>query len=978
MVVNSGRCVTSAPADHAGTPLLAGRERELRVLRDHIAAALGGHGRLALIGGEAGIGKTTLADTVCREAADTGALILTGHCYDLTETPPYGPWLDLFARYRPDDGVPPLPAPFAGRGVLDAVASQTALFTDVRDFLAAVAATRPLVLLLDDLHWADPASLDLLRFLARHLSAMSLLLIVTYRADELTRRHPLAALLPLLVREAGAARLDLGRLSDTAVHALVGGRYRLSIEDEPRLVAYLQERAEGNALFVTEVLRTLEETGTLRETGGRWTLGETAHVAVPPLLRQVIEGRVDRLGEAAHHLLAVAAVIGQEVPLGVWATVAGESEETLSAVVEQAAMAHLMEETPDGRQARFVHALIRETLYEGILPSRRRRMHRQAGETLAALLGPDPDAVAYHYQQAGDGRAAGWLVTAGERAQRAYAWLTAADRFEAALAQMEGSGADAGARGWLLYRLAALRRVADPRGGIARLDEAAPLAEGAGDPVLAAQIAYLQGHLRCLSGNYEEGLPRLEAAVVALEAFPPTEPGWRGGMDIVDARMARSVLLSSLADTGRFARARAIGEQHLAQSGDEFASPADADVLWGLYIAHAHLGKPDAAWQAFLSARAIFRAMGDLRQFGLTHFGALLWIVLPYRADDVMERRRMQAVVEETWARGEGETEARLASARLPLQVIEGHWEETRHLTVDRLNPSARAVAIALLAHLAHAQGERERASEYVQERLPHGPQTEPGNIYFQTVEPLQRLAISLSLDAGDLPTARDWLEAHDRWLDWSGSLLGKSEGQALWATYHRSAGDSEQAYHHVTQALIHATEPRQPLALLAAHRLLGELDTDAGRYDDAAIHLNASLALADACAAPYERALTLLAMAELRIATGEAADARALLDEARAICTPLGAQPALTRADALAARLATRADAPPTYPAGLSPREVEVLRLVVAGQTNREIATALFLSEHTVRVHVRNILTKTDAQNRTEAATFALRHGLA
>jgi len=969
--------MSTTPSPNAPSTLV-GRDRELGVLRDHLSAALAGRGSLVLLGGEAGIGKTALAETICREAADTGALILTGHCYDLTETPPYGPWLDLFARYQPDDGLPPLPAPFAGRGVLGTFVSQTALFADVRDFLTAVAATRPHVLLLDDLHWADPASLDLLRFLARYLSDMSLLVIVTYRSDELTRRHPLAALLPLLVRESGAARLDLGRLSDAAVHALVTGHYRLSTEDGPRLVAYLQERAEGNALFVTEVLRTLEETGTLRETGGQWTLGETAHVAVPPLLRQVIEGRVDRLGEEAHHVLAVAAVIGQEVPLAVWATVGGEREETLSAVVEQAAMAHLMEETPDGRQARFVHTLIRETLYEGILPSRRRRMHRQAGEALAARLGPDPDAVAYHFQQAGDTRAVEWLVKAGERAQRAYAWLTAADRFEAALAQMEGSGADAGAHGWLLYRLASLRRVADPRGGIARLDEAAPLSEAAGDPVLAAQIAYLQGHLRCLSGNYEEGLPRLEAAVVALEAFPPTTPGWRSGMDIVDARMARSVLLSSLADTGHFARARTIGEQHFAQSGDEFESPADADVLWGLYIAHAHLGQPDAAWQAFMSARAIFRTMGDLRQFGLTHFGALLWIVLPYRADDVAERRRMQAAVEETWARGEGETEARLASARLPLQIIEGHWEETRHLTVDRLNPSARAVAIALLAHLAHAQGESERASEYVHERLPHGPQTEPGNIYFQTAEPLQRLAVSLSLDAGDLPTARDWLEAHDRWIDWSGAVLGQSEGQLLWATYYRVSDDTARAYQHATQALRHATEPRQPLALLAAHRLLGELDTDAGRYDDATRHLNESLALADACAAPYERALTLLAMAGLRAATGETADAKEPLDEARAICLPLGAQPALARADTLAARLAVSTNAPPTYPAGLSPREVEVLRLVVAGRTNRDIADALFLSEHTVRVHVRNILTKTDAQNRTEAATFALRHGLA
>jgi DNA-binding CsgD family transcriptional regulator len=198
------------------------------------------------------------------------------------------------------------------------------------------------------------------------------------------------------------------------------------------------------------------------------------------------------------------------------------------------------------------------------------------------------------------------------------------------------------------------------------------------------------------------------------------------------------------------------------------------------------------------------------------------------------------------------------------------------------------------------------------------------------------------------------------------------------WAQYHRQAGNVAAARAHAERARAHATEPRQPLALLAAHRLLGALAIDAGRFDDAARHLDASLAIADACAAPYERALTLLAMAERCLAMGTPAEAATLLDEMRAICTPLGARPALARADALAVRLDALRDAAPASPAGLSAREVEVLRLVAAGRTNRDIADALFLSEHTVRVHVRNILTKTDTDNRTAAAAFARQHRLA
>jgi DNA-binding NarL/FixJ family response regulator len=164
----------------------------------------------------------------------------------------------------------------------------------------------------------------------------------------------------------------------------------------------------------------------------------------------------------------------------------------------------------------------------------------------------------------------------------------------------------------------------------------------------------------------------------------------------------------------------------------------------------------------------------------------------------------------------------------------------------------------------------------------------------------------------------------------------------------------------------------------LAAHRLLGELEREAGRYEDATAHLNEALALADACAAPYERALTLLALAHLHVATGAGVEARALLDEARAICAPLGARPALARMDAVATKIHTVWVGTPTNATGLSAREIEVLHLVAAGRTNREIAEVLFLSERTVEVHMRHILTKTNTENRTAAAIFAREHDLA
>jgi predicted ATPase len=209
--------IPDADADHAPTsPPVVGRARGAATLRAALDATSAGRGSLVLIGGEAGIGKTTLAEILLAEAHARGASVLVGHCYDLSETSPYGPWREAFGRVAGAD----LPPVLTGAEEL-AVASQATLHQQARDALAALATERPLVLLLDDLHWADPASLDLLRALARGLAELPILLLATYRADELTRRHPLYQLLPLLVREARAERLDVRPLDRSALLALV-------------------------------------------------------------------------------------------------------------------------------------------------------------------------------------------------------------------------------------------------------------------------------------------------------------------------------------------------------------------------------------------------------------------------------------------------------------------------------------------------------------------------------------------------------------------------------------------------------------------------------------------------------------------------------------------------------------------------------------------------------------------------------------
>jgi DNA-binding CsgD family transcriptional regulator len=281
-----------------------------------------------------------------------------------------------------------------------------------------------------------------------------------------------------------------------------------------------------------------------------------------------------------------------------------------------------------------------------------------------------------------------------------------------------------------------------------------------------------------------------------------------------------------------------------------------------------------------------------------------------------------------------------------------------------------------LAATAGRYQGETATAWTAIERYLPAGPATAPGSHNLLAALECQQLAAALALDAADLPAAHAWLDAHDRWLAWSGAVLGQAERHLGWAAYHRAAGDLALAHEHAARALAHASKPRQPLALLAAHRWCGELATAAGQYAEATAYLTDALALADACAAPYERALTLLALVELALATGERAKAAAVLAEARTLLLPLEARPALARADALVTRL-TPAKPAQQYPAGLSAREVEVLRLVAQGLTNAQIAARLFLSPRTVDQHLRAIFNKLGVGNRAAAARWAVEHAL-
>ena len=1009
--------VTNRPPPSFTT--IVGREQEQQTLSDCLAAAFSATGQMVLIGGEAGIGKTTVVEDLGKQATTLGALTLTGHCYDLTSTPPYGPWIEVFEDYTRHGAPPPQLSALRGEAANDALESQAALFSEVLLFLSSVASERPLLVVLEDVHWADQASLDLIRYLGRQLNNTALLLAVTYRDDEIARRHPLYQLLPLLIRESRPQRLEVHRLDASMTAALLDERYALNDEDHQRLCLYLQDHAQGNPFYLGELLRALEGQNLLEPCGDTWSLGDLRQVHVPPLIHQVVDQRLDKLGTNARELLEIAAIIGQIVPLDVLLEMCKTGASDSSSVPEQAAdsfalgdttvdqaelldvieqvtLAHILQPSTDGVSVGFTHSLTREAVYESIPPLRRRARHGHVGEALAAAQNPDPDEVAYHFQQGGDPRAIDWLIRAGERAQRTYAWGTAAERYQSAARMMEGDPDRARDRALLLNRMGMAMRWTHPAQGAIYLEASAHEAQRAGDRELAAHAQAYHGLLLCFTGNVRHGISTMELAVAELDTIAPGDPqNVAGGVN-----PAKGALALWLGIVGRFRESRDAANEvfsELTRHGIDVNAVRAGDIgTWdrgsqaAAQVGSSHLalarsfsamGQPDRAWPMYARSAEIFAALKHMGMVYISNADELRELALPYLCDQLSYREQVAAAAATSWVEAQAAMpgDASKLVTRLPLLVIEGEWDDIPSLAAEfrqaHGNSSMHLRAMVALGTVARAQGNAELAWNQIREGLPFGPNHEPGDREFLSATLLQHLAVSLAVDAGDLSLARDWLEASDRWRDWSGAVLGRAEVALCWASYLEAIGNRVMARRRAEEALTLASHPRQPQVLLTIQRYLGHLATIDGRYTDADNHLTEALTLADRCAAPFERALSLVALADLRNATGQHDDSRALLDEARVICARLRARPTLDRIDALETELAASRGIQPFDAVRLTVREIEILRLVATGKSNRKIADALYLSPRTVERHIANIYVKINVHNKVEATAYALRH---
>jgi tetratricopeptide (TPR) repeat protein len=539
----SGRAVS-------GGGVFVGRERELAELLEGLDDALEGRGRLFLVAGEPGIGKSRLTDELASRARERGVRVLYGRCWEAGGAPTYWPWVQALrahVREQPPDALRVQLGAGAGELAqilpevremlgdvaaepLDAEGARFRLFDATAAFLREVSAAQPLVIVLDDLNAADTPSLLLLQFVAGELSETRILLACAYRDVDVAAGDPLASTVRELARHGVTRRLHIRGLSEPDVARFI--EIASGITPPARVVAAVYHETEGNPLFVGEVVRLLADEGRLETVGSEpsWRL------RIPQSVRDVIERRLGRLSDECNRVLELASVVGREFGLDALERFSGLDGDELLEALDEAIEARVVAKVPGALgRLRFSHALIRDTLYDALSTARRIRLHRSLGDVLEQLYAADPDPhlaeLAHHFFEAAPGgdidRAIDYARRAGDRAAALYGYEDAVRLYRMSLEALDFREAgDDTARSDLLVRLGeALARAGDEAAAKATFLAAAEIARRAGQPdqLARAALGYGGRYLWVRAGGDPHVVPLLEDALAALpEGDSPT------------------------------------------------------------------------------------------------------------------------------------------------------------------------------------------------------------------------------------------------------------------------------------------------------------------------------------------------------------------------------------------------------------------------------------------------------------------------
>jgi DNA-binding CsgD family transcriptional regulator/tetratricopeptide (TPR) repeat protein len=1007
-------------ASRIASPDLIGRDTDLEVIARALAEADAGRARAVLLGGEAGIGKSRLLTEALDRAKTSGAAVLVGGCIGLAEgSLPFAPIVEALrplVRGLEVDASDGLPADAPGlRQALSTVASELGLLSDrphpasagdelrpewarsrmyeaFLDLLRRLATDRPVVLAIEDVHWADDSTRELLAFLVRNAQAERLLLLITFRSDELTRRHPLLFWLAEADRSPGVERLELRRLGRDAVVRQLAGI--LGHPPNPGLIASVYERSEGNPFFAEELLAAGAETRRL-----------------PPTLREVLAARLAHVSESTMNVLGIAAVVGRKVEHDLLALLTDLSDRELYDALNEAVAAQLLvvDESAVVERYAFRHALVAEAAAESILPSQRRRLHvviAEALEKAPRLRGAEEAGhlaeIAHHWFEARElSRALVASVRAAGAAYDSSAFVASFRQYERVLELWEVVPEPEAAAG--LDRIELLRRAARSAqlgGEFARaagfLREAISLLEARADAIGSGLLHERLGRALWTAGKLDAALGEYKRAVELVPPQPPTADRAR-----VLAGYAQALMLGARHhESQEVARealdlARATGERQLeghaaTTLGIDLTYTSDADegielVRQALVIAD-EVGDPDDIGRGYACLSSALDIAGRIEEgmavanegvarMRTMGMGATYGVFVEMNAVDGL-------IATGRWREALDRAEAAEPLARGNARIFTNLQLARMYVDTGAFDAAARALehAIGKLAGAAEAQFSGPMSVTRVDLELWRGDVAAARAVVDearQTLEATEDRAATAWLLARALRTEAEAAERARAGRD----AAGVAEAE-------RRAATSLSAL----RALDDGTLPAGFGDLVRQWQALGEAEATrvyATPDPDAWAEF---AAVADRRPAVYDGAYARFRQAEAMLAgRGSRDEAAALLAEARSTAAALGARPLLEAINALAtrARLAlegttSSASAPDlaaqTGLAGydLTAREMEVLRLLVAGRTNRQIGEELFISESTAGVHVSRILAKFGVAGRVEAATIGARLGLA
>ncbi|MEO6510257.1 MAG: AAA family ATPase [Nocardioides sp.] len=977
--------VSSAP--------FVGRDAELEelTLRLGIAASAAvprtAPGSIVLLAGDAGVGKTRLLTALRDRAVEAGWQVVAGHCLDFADSAlPYLPFSEILGRFQASS--PDLLAEVAGhhpalhrlapgRRMMDeanggvTTIDKSALFEAVHALFEAAAERQPLVLVVEDLHWADQSTRDLMSFLFTRPFSQRVALVASYRSDDLHRKHPLRAQLAEWSRFQGVHRLSLEPLDPADVRELVAGLSSDGAPLTPEDVAMIVERADGNAFFVEELVGAASG----RRSGG-----------LPADLAEVLLVRLDRLDENARQVVRAASVAGRRVTHELLSVAAALEDSALDEGLRMAVERNVM--VASDRHYAFRHALLGEAVYDDLLPGERVRLHaRYAAAIRDGRARGTAAELARHAMLAHDDETALTAsIQAGHEAAAVGGPDEAAQHFERALRLLSG--------------LAKTGESKVDRGRLA-VDTAEALTSS-GHPERAA--ALLAEQLTCLP---DDATPAsrgalLAARAVALTAIETEEDAPAISEEAVrltpeDDTLARAKVLAAhahvLAMAWRHQEAQQVGLDALALADQLNRSDIAAEAittLSGLRLGATKERLREALREAVDRTVEAGNVHAEMRGRYLLARSYQDWGELD-QADfwfrSAVERAEASGVEWAPYAVG----------SRWHLTWVlltRGDWDDVLAITdlsASHPPPTARANFATLRAVVRVARGED--LSEELEALRPFWRLDGALAVHAAAQE------IMLATRDGDVTRAH---EAYDAVVD---------AIEAIWHPWF----DGRLRLAALTLETIAAAMPKVPAAarpalLLVADRLHDDGHTVLDRYTNPdeqwgpegrawMARLDAETQrvrwLAGADDAPSVEVLTKgwrevvdlfeafgdvheLARARVVLATvlraaGETAAAREVADLAREAARALGAKP-------LVDQLRAVGSAPARHEAGddtLTPRETEILGLVAAGRTNGEIGKQLFISAKTVSVHVSNILGKLGASGRTEAAAIARRRGL-